>query len=105
MTEKYEMVDIHLRVTAEEFKRIENGYEPVEMGDREFIFMEDDCLYIYSFSGYGLYMVWFRPEEDGYVAYRLRVPKDPTVKPIVDNVSELGFVKSILRGWFRIKSF
>ena len=105
MTEKYELVDIHLPVTAEEFQRISEGSAPVEMGDRFFAFMEGNSLHIYTFTGTGLYMVFFRPEGNGYIGYLARIPKDPAVKPVVDNVSEVGYIKATLRGLFGIESF
>jgi hypothetical protein len=50
-------------------------------------------------------MIFFRPEGNGYVAYMARIPKDPAVKPVVDNVSEMGFMKASIRGLFGIESF
>ena len=98
----YETIDVRWDFTAAEFEKIQMGSLPLGMGDRFFIFMENDCLYINQWSGEGLYMLWFRPEGDHFLAYQLRISKDPAVSAIRDNREEVRTVMGILMDDFNL---
>jgi hypothetical protein len=103
MSELYETIDLHWEFSPEEFRNIEMGRVPLEMGDRFFIFMEDNCLYINpAMSGECLYMLWFEQQGDHFVAYKLRITKDPAVVRITDNKQERKRVIGILMDSLRV---
>ena len=46
---------------------IARGYVPMDMNDKWFAFMEDDCLYLHrSWTGFGIYEVTFATKDLGY---------------------------------------
>ena len=102
ISEFHETIDVHWDFSPEEFNYIEMGRVPLEMGDQYFIFMEDDCLYISQWTGQCLYMLWFRQEGTGYLAYRLRISRNPPNAQIQNNRDHARIVVSILKDSLRV---
>ncbi len=64
-------------------QQISRGYVPMDMSDRWFAFMENDCLYLHrSWTGYGIYEVTFAAKvldyapETGFTITSARVEED-----------------------------
>jgi hypothetical protein len=51
MREPFEIIAINWDFAPEEFRKMEQGRLPIGTGDRYFIFLEEDCLYINYLSG------------------------------------------------------
>lgn len=61
-----------------EMQAIAMGYVPMDMNDKWFAFMEDDCLYLHrSWTGLGIYEVTFAAKETGFMITSARVECDP----------------------------
>jgi hypothetical protein len=102
MREPFETIAVDWDFTQEEFRKIEMGSIPAGFGDRYFIFLEDNCLYINYWSGEPLYMLWFKEAGDHYNAYQLQISKDPAVKEVRDNTMESRSVMGILMDDFNL---
>ena len=65
-------------LSGAEMQAIAMGYVPVDMNDKWFAFMEDDCLYLHrSWTGLGIYEVTFAAKETGFMITSARVECDP----------------------------
>jgi hypothetical protein len=62
-----ETLKIELKYNLNEFEKIKNGFIPIEMEDKWFIFYENDILYFHrSWTGYCIYEVHFEKDTDFY---------------------------------------
>ena len=104
MREPFDTIAVDWDFAPEEFKKIEMGSLPLGFGDRYFIFLEGDCLYINYWTGKPLYMLWFKEEGSLYKAYRLQITKDPAVKEVRDNTLESRSVMGILKDNFNLRA-
>src|ERR1700745_1507725 len=71
-----------LRITrqfsASEMKQIKLGFHPESSDDKWFIFYEKDRLYIHrSWTGYCIYVVYFRRAIRGQEAYEVHTNRNP----------------------------
>lgn len=67
-----------LLLSGAEMQAIAVGYVPMDMNDKWFAFMEDDCLYLHrSWTGLGIYEVTFAAKETGFMITSARVESDP----------------------------
>ena len=67
-------------LSGAEMQAIAMGYVPVDMSDRWFAFMEDDCLHLHrSWTGLGIYEVTFAAKETGFMIASARVECAPDV--------------------------
>ena len=65
-------------LSGAEMQAVAMGYVPVDMNDKWFAFMEDDCLYLHrSWTGLGIYEVTFAAKETGFMITSARVESDP----------------------------
>ena len=69
-----------LVLSSSEMQAVASGYIPLDMDDRWFAYMEDDCLRVHrSWTGFGIYEVTFALKETGFMVTSAWVESDPGV--------------------------
>lgn len=97
MSNKNRVLPFVIILTKEQFNKVKNGVVPMEMGDRWFIFYENETLNFHWWSGPCIYKIKFIEHQSYIESREIIVVSDERVKPFLSDTDEFNELKFIIK--------
>jgi hypothetical protein len=101
LPEQHATLKVERRFSEAEMDAIRHGFVPWEMGQKWFIYFEDNTLYMHrSWTGSCIYVAKFRKVGDEYEITHLLANRDPEQVKHMDDAEYVAFFLETLDGYF-----